>query len=599
MLVKKDEFDAVIARFSRTGNYALDTETTGLHPYQGHRLFSVILCDDEGPVYLNFHAYPDVPTELTLPREWLAKLQATLSNPDSRWFMHNAKFDMAMLANEGLEVLGTVHCTMATARVLYNRHFIYTLDACVKRDLGQEKSTAVDQYVKKHKCAGYHEVPFPIISEYGLKDGLITYRLGMHQLSEMAERALSAKPDKPHPLIIFKNEHRLTKTCWRMERRGIKINREYCAEAYSYEQGRAEAAKRAFEALAGAPLVDSGKALERAFAPLGIELPRTGKGNPKTDYDTLVGIAHPIVEHLLTFRDASKKASTYYKNFLDFADELDLIHADAKQAGTDTGRFSYAEPNLQNLNKDDDVDPTKEKWLVRRAFIPSHPDFQFVMIDYDQMEYRLLLDIAGERAVIDQILGGLDVHGATAAMMSAAAGFTITRQQAKTLNFMLLYGGGAAKLAAALRLGLLDADNIKRLYFRALPRVKGLTRGLMEIAQKAKRITNWAGRVYEFPDAKHVYPAPNHFIQGGSADVVKIAMNKIDDLLLRKHARTRMLIQVHDELLFEWHKDELELLPEVKAIMETTYKPRNGLALTCSVAHSKVSWADKTEGVPA
>lgn len=200
----------------------------------------------------------------------------------------------------------------------------------------------------------------------------------------------------------------------------------------------------------------------------------------------------------------------------------------------------------------------------------------------------MMLDLAGELELIDKVKAGLDVHKATAEMMGE------TRSRAKTLNFLLLYGGGVAKLAEALGITLDQAKALRGRYFERLPKVVGFIRDTIEEADRAGRIFNWAGRMYHF-DRETSYKAPNTKIQGGGADVMRFAMVQIERFLAPY--RSKQIATVHDEILFQVHKSELHLVPELQRIMENVY-PHKHLPLTCSVSHSWQSWADKVKGYP-
>jgi DNA polymerase-1 len=193
--------------------------------------------------------------------------------------------------------------------------------------------------------------------------------------------------------------------------------------------------------------------------------------------------------------------------------------------------------------------------------------------------------------LIEKILNGEDVHQATADMFHA------TRDEGKTLNFSQLYGQGAAQLAKSLNCGIEEAKRKKQKYFLALKRVQQLISAIKRKGEGRGYISNWKGRRMHLNDKKFSYQLPNHLIQGGCADVLRQSMNENHEFL--KDKKSAMLIQVHDELLFEVHKDELHIVDDLKRIMENVYTPRNGLNLTCSVEHSWISWADKVEGHPS
>src|SRR5690606_26520374 len=201
----------------------------------------------------------------------------------------------------------------------------------------------------------------------------------------------------------------------------------YCRKAVDYEACRAEQSFREYEKLTGVPLVDSAKGL-RILKDLGIPPGRTEKGGESYASDALQAHAeHPVVKCILTHRDALKRGNTYFQNYLDLSDSSGRIHADFVSGGTATGRFSSRDPNLQNLSDESESDTP---YPVRGAFVADEGNF-LVSIDYAQQEYRLMLDYAGEMRVIEQVLGGLDVHMACANLMG------VERSVAKNINFAL------------------------------------------------------------------------------------------------------------------------------------------------------------------
>lgn len=604
MIVTQKLLPEVIHHLSQAGQYGFDTETTGLNAYKGDRLFSAIIADSFGTYYFNFQSYDGMDPLFLLPRSAVKDLQIIFNNSDSTWFIHNAKFDMSFLAMEGIEIFGKVHCTQSTARLEYNAHWgngPYSLASCVKR-IGLEKSNAVDGYIDKHglweweqipgkksrsKRRFYNLVPFEIIQPYGEQDAKIVRVLGVHQLKKLEEIDNVSEKNWPRINGLYDNETRLTKTCFKIERVGVQIDRGYCERAVEFETQRYQKASQKFEEICGIPFIDSNKALERAFNRVGIEAGQTLKGNPSFTEDVLSITNHPLATTVLEYREAYKRANTYFRNYLYFSDQQSAIHANIKQAGTETGRFSYGDPNLQNVPKRGEEN---QEFPVRRALIPREGYF-FAMLDYDQMEYRLMVDYAGEKELIEKIKGGLDVHTACAEIMGIQ-----DREQAKTTNFQNLYGGGDQKLSLALDISLGDAKSLRNKYWDALPKVESFIKSVISQAKNRGYIFNWFGRRCYFPKSEFAYAAPNHLIQGGCADIVKIAMNQIDEFLEGK--KSRMLIQVHDEILLEIHESEKYLVADIRMIMEEAY-PAKHLNLTCSVEHSHKSWFDKIEGLPS
>jgi DNA polymerase-1 len=489
------------------------------------------------------------------------------------------------------------------ARLIKNNHLSYSLDACVRRvhgyDLGK---LGVDEYISKHKLYDivdipgklrkekkkhYYKVPFALMAEYGERDGKLVRDLGVYQVNAL-------KKEDINPNLI-ENEINLTKVCFHMEQRGIKLDLPYVRDSLKYREEELTKSKLDFFGVSGITYQRGPKCLVEAFTKLGEFIPKTAKGNPCFAKEALSNRDSPIIEVLKRIREHEKFIDTYYSSFINLSDCRGIIRANILQGGTETGRFSYSSPNLQNIPKEDDR-RKRNNYYVRKCFVPREGYF-FVMIDYNQQEYRLMLDYAGERKIIDKINEGLDVHQATAELLTSP-GYEVTRKMAKTINFMLLYGGGTTTLANALQVPFDKAKQLKRVYFDQLPRVTEFLQRVRTTATGRGYIQNWFGRKCHYSQMKGSFIMPNHLIQGGCADIIKVAMVRIHDLL--KGRKSSMLVQIHDEILLEVYDSERLLVPKIKEIMENVYRSKNNLRLTCGVEHSNVSFAsiDKVKGLP-
>jgi len=584
MLVSKCQFERAIEEISPLKTLALDTETTGLHPYLGDELFSVIIGSDLKQWYFNFLPYDNY-DEFVLPRDWICKLNSVLTAP-RRVYLHNAKFDMHFLHKEGVEITGTVHDTMVMARLLHNDHMNYSLAMCGER-IGFTKSDAVEEYIKKHKLYEWEtkegkknrtkkkffsKVPAKIMVPYGERDAYVTYQLGEYQRKEIEAN--------PRLTRLHEIECETTPVVFDMERAGVRVDKEYSARGFAHERQQYIKAAAEFEKLSGSSFKDSSKALAPAFEKLNERYPRTEKGNPSFTDKVLKGFTSPLASWILEYRYSQKMAHTYFQNFIDLSDGEGRLHPNFRQAGTVTGRFSMADPNLQNVPKEL---PEGKKYDLRKCFIPKD-GYVFVEIDYDAMEFKLMLDYAGQTDLIERIKAGLDPHQATADITG------LLRKQAKTLNFGLLYGMGVAKLAGALGVTEDAARTFKRQYFGRLPLVEAFIQQATATARVRGNVFNWAGRTYQFPDVNFAYKAANAIIQGGCSDIVRVAMVGVHKYLTNLNAT--MLLQVHDSLLLEVHKDLVQtVVPQVKRIMEQAYTYTH-LPMTCSVEWSDKSWGD-------
>ena len=322
--------------------------------------------------------------------------------------------------------------------------------------------------------------------------------------------------------LVYENEKKLVKTCYAMESRGIQVDIPYTVRALKYEQKKIIEAKEDFKKDTGRAYKDSSKLFAEIFTERGESFPKTAKGNPSFTADILDELDTPTARLIRRVRNHEKRAGTYYSSFIHYADSSGVIHANIRHGGTKTGRMSYSNPNLQNVPKEDeDADRAKE-FIVRQCFVPRK-GFSFVSLDYSQVEYMLMLDYAGEKKLIAEVLAGADLHQATADMVG------ITRKQAKTLNFAILYGAGIATLAQGLGISVPDATRLRIKYFSRLPKVKHFIKRVMSVGEARGHIFNWMGRRCHITNPSFAYTLPNHLIQGGAADVIKMAMPQIDE----------------------------------------------------------------------
>lgn len=619
MIVTRSNFLDVLVHLQTCSELALDTETTGLRPYHGDEFFSLIICDGKTSYYFNFNEYPEIGEEENLEHPEFRRLLGLFFASDSGrlWFLHNAKFDLAILHRAGWTLEGRIHDTMAVARLCDSSLFPnqFSLDECGKR-IGFPKDDAVKTWLLKSKAWReepvpgkktktknllYTLAPWDLIVPYGERDAALTFRLAKHQQKELTEisQQLAAARSPGSTLELYHTECDLTRTVFEMEARGVLIDRDFCKRAIASLANKIDNLEAEFAALAGEPYLESTKVFQRLFKDeewVYGDTTATGKRNPSFDSDVLAGFKHPAAKLVLHHRKA-KSDSDYFHGFLHAADPQGVIHTSFNQHGTTTGRFSSSGPNLQNLTKDEDDAALAAEFVVRRAIVPR-PGMVFHMLDYDQMEYRLMLDYAARAAVdkdgvlalIAKVLEGLDVHQAT------ADGAGCTRREAKTVNFAVLYGSGIANLAGRLGVTESRAREIRDSVFRAAPEIRYFIRRATDAAEKRGFIVNWCGRRYSFPDAAFAYRAPNYIIQGGCADTVKLAMNKIR-CYLTGPIKTRLVLMIHDELVLEGPPEEAaEVVPTVKKIMETVF-PSRFLPLTCGIDHSYKSLADKVEGI--
>lgn len=593
---------------SKRKYFSVDTEATGLLEHDS--LFSLIIGGDE-QYYFNFNDRPDVPRDNVLDKEIvLPYLKEFFAREDITLFFVNAKFDLRMLAKEGIFVSAKVHDCAAVERVIRN-NFVgekaYSMASMASRRMWA-KDDAVAEYVSKHKLytkvevpgkkkliqlQHYEQVPFTLIAPYGCNDGKVTLNIGVDQVKTLLDLDHDRDKRQPPWSFIAENEMRFTKTAFRMERRGVRIDKPFVAKALEYEMSLVHQGQKTFTDMTGEAFIDSGPLFKKVFDKVGEKYPLTEKGNPSFKAEVLEEMSSPIASVINNIRHHEKRGGTYYSSFLYYAGAGDIIHPNVKQGGTETGRVSYSDPNLQNVPKEDQPEDLETPYHVRESFIPR-PGHFFYSVDYRQQEFRMMLDYAGEMRLIKEINEGADVHEATARLLG------ITRKQAKTINFGLLYGMGTEKLARALGITVRDARDLKALYFGGLPRVQKFIRDVIRAGESRGYIHNAYGRRNHIDRKEWAYILPNHLIQGCSADTIKIAQNRIDDLLIERKSPSAMLLQVHDELLIETPFGDERIIEPIRAIMESVYPSRNGMRLATSCEYALKSWGirDKIEGTP-
>jgi DNA polymerase-1 len=605
---------AVSCVLEESSGVGADTETYGTG--RTDRAFALQLATERHVWYFNFHDYSTnwhEPSQRSgVPildrRRTFAALSPLLRRKDLVWFIHNAKFDLRRFALEDAEVSGGVHCTQSIERFIYNQHMRYSLAACLERR-GLSKDDAVAKYIAEHSLhtggavngkKHFEQVPFDLMFEYGCSDAERCRLLGIDQRKQLEQHA------------FYHNDLELQKVAFGMEQIGMKVRTEYAQQGLVYERQKQQESAIELSRLAGEPFRSGPNWLSGIFDRYEVPYRRNPKtGKPVFDKHALDDIDHPIAGLVREYRRHEKYASTYYEVYA----SNEVIHAEIKLGGTDTGRFSYADPNLQNVPKEEVPDPVKEPakyakymsipYQVRGCFAPRTLDHFFGMVDYDQQEFRLMLDYAGEFDLIRRINDhGEDVHQATADLVG------VSRKEAKTINFGLLYGMGVEKLAKALGISVRDAKMLKATYFAKLPRVQKLIAAIIEKAERQGYVTTWTGRKLYVPKpwrdphtgalVRFEYVMPNHLIQGGCGDIARLAMPVVDDLIRKETSQSSMLLQVHDELLFEIHRTEADILKRIVGIMENTYRPFNGMKMTCGVDHSWVSWSklDVVKGYP-
>ncbi|MCE1181051.1 MAG: DNA polymerase I [Rhodocyclales bacterium] len=574
------QFDAWLAKIEAAELTALDTETTSLDSFAA-RIVGISLSVTPGEAcYIPLaHCGPGVAEQL--PRdEVLARLKPWLEAVDRKKVLQNAKYDQHVFANHDIALAGVAHDTMLQSYVIESDKG-HDLGQLCSRHLGLETIAYEDLCGKGAKQIGFDQVDIERAATYAAEDADVTLRVHQHLHPRFAsEPGLSR--------IYHEIELPVRQVIWRIERNGVLIDGELLARQ-SHEIGQKLMAleSQAYE-LAGQPFnLASPKQLgEILFTKLGLPVKKkTASGGPSTDEEVLSELAldYPLPKLLLEHRSLSKLKGTYTDKLPRMINpQTGRVHTHYSQASVVTGRLASSEPNLQNIPV-----RTEEGRRIRTAFIAA-PGSSIVSADYSQIELRIMAHLSGDERLLAAFAQGEDVHRATAAEIFGVTPLEVgpdQRRVAKSINFGLIYGMSAFGLARQLGLERSAAQLYIERYFNRYPGVARYMEEAREAARQHGYVETAFGRRLYFPDIKSSQAmrrqgaeraAINAPMQGTAADLIKLAMVAVQDWLLRSTHKTRLILQVHDELVLEVPGDELM---EIR-----THLPR----LMCQVAELKV-----------
>ncbi len=550
-----DLLEQWIARLEQAPVVALDTETTSLDPMQA-RLVGLSLSIEPGEAcYIPLaHCYPGAPEQLDLAAT-LERLRPWLEDASRPKVGQNLKYDCHVLANHGIRLAGIAHDTLLESCVLES-HRRHDMDDLALRHLG-EKTIAYEEVAGRgaHQI-GFDQVAVDRATEYAAEDADITLRLHHALLPRIA-----AVPALEH---VYRDiEMPVLPVLFEMERAGVLLDSERLARQSAELGGRLVEVEQQAHAAAGQPFnLNSPKQIqELLFGKLGMPvIKKTPGGTPSTDEDVLTELAldYPLPKLLLEHRTLSKLKSTYTDKLPRMINPATgRVHTHYAQAGAVTGRLSSNEPNLQNIPV-----RTPEGRRIREAFI-APPGMRIVSADYSQIELRIMAHLSGDRGLLEAFAAGEDIHRATAAEIFSTEPAAVSAEQrryAKVINFGLIYGMQAFGLARQLGLERAAAQQYIDRYFARYPGVADYMKRTREQAYEAGYVETVFGRRLHLPDIRNTNKsrregaeraAINAPMQGTAADLIKLAMVAVHRHL-REHApSSRLLMQVHDELVLE------------------------------------------------
>ncbi|MDM1772623.1 MULTISPECIES: DNA polymerase I [Acinetobacter] len=565
------DWDALFQRLSTATRFAFDTETTSLD-YRIAQIvgFSVAFDATEAFYVPLAHDYAGAPEQLNREAV-LAQIKPILENPAVEKIGHHLKYDAHVLENHGIHLQGWYFDTMLASYVLNSVATRHGMDDVARLYLSHLTTTYEQIAGKGAKQKTFNQIEIETAAHYAAEDAHVTYRL-----YEVLNEKLQRHPELSN--LLHHIEMPVARVLTQMEENGIKLDLNFLDQlGVEFSNTMLQLEQQIIE-LAGQPFnVSSPKQVgEILFEKLGIKGgKKTATGQYSTSESILEKIEHPIASLIVEYRGLSKLKSTYTDGLQKQANSSShRVHTSYHQALTATGRLSSTDPNLQNIPVRMDIGRQ-----IRKAFIA--PEGRVLLAaDYSQIELRLMAHFSQDDALVDAFNHGQDVHRRTAAEVLNIALEDVTpdqRRQAKAVNFGLLYGMSEFGLIRQLGFTREESQNYIKQYFQRYPGIYEYMQRTRQVALEQGFVETLTGRRLYTPDidARNMMvrkaaerAAINAPLQGSAADIIKMAMVEVDKMLPRHQAK--MLLQVHDELVFEVDANVAdELAPKLAEVMQS------------------------------
>lgn len=570
-LKTREELADLIEKIKVAGEFCFDTETTGLDPMQVEIIALTISLKPGEAFMIHF------PVDDAESLKQLEDLRVVLESPDIVKVGQNLKYDMLLLKNYGINVCEPLYDTML-AHYVINADLAHGMDAMARDMLDYDPVSIVSLIGKKGKSQkSLRDIPIEELVDYACEDADITLAL-KEKLDPLVDQGEVRK-------VMETVEFPLVPVLTQIEFEGVKVDEDFL-NAYSEELAtEMDKIEEEIYNMAGEKFnINSPKQLgDIIFEKLKIAKGRKTKtGQYSTKEEELLRMAndHDLPAYVLRFRKLGKLKSTYVDALPQLVNpKTGRIHSTLSQAVTATGRLSSNNPNLQNIPI-----RTDEGREIRKAFIPEE-GFTFMAADYSQVELRLMAELSQDPGMMEAFQNHQDIHRATAARVFGVEMEDVDsdmRSKAKMVNFGIIYGISAFGLSQRLKIARKEAAEIISNYFEKYAGVKAYMDSMVEKARETGYAETIMGRRRYLPDinsGNHTIKsfaernAINTPVQGSAADLIKIAMINIHNEMAKRQMKSRMILQVHDELVFEAHKDEIESLSAlVKDLMENAVK---------------------------
>ncbi len=539
----KTAVETLLATLSKKKEISFDTETTAIDPMRAEL------------VGIGLGTRPGESWYLPYSDELQAPLKAFFGNSKIQFYAHNAKYDLQVLHHHGMPVANIGFDTMLASYLLNSHSHRHSLDALALAHFSKVKIPIEELIGKRKKQITMREVDKQQVAIYCGED--VDYTVRLKQLFE--KQLKTRKLEK----LFFDLELPLMRILAKMERRGIYLDASQLHTMGEWLRGKLKTLEgKIHEAAGGAFNVKSTKQLgELLFEKMGITPPKKTKTGYSTNADVLELLAeeHPIAGLVLEFRSLEKLRSTYVETLPDaIHPETGRIHCTFNQFVAATGRLSAQNPNLQNIPV-----RSQEGRRIRTAFCPERPKWSYVAADYSQIELRLVAHFSEDPELLRAFQEGEDIHAFTASQTFNVPLNEVTKKQrhrAKAVNFGILYGQGSFGLARETGMTQDEAKAFIATYFERYPRVREFIESCKERSKKTGKAISITGRERLIPDIGSANPhiragaerlAVNTPLQGSAADLIKMAMLKVDKEIDRQQLNGFLILQVHDELIFE------------------------------------------------
>lgn len=580
-----DAIDRLCATLSAAGKFCFDTETTGFDPITSQL------------VGISFAVKPFeawyIPCDRSNIAEVSARLRPLFADENIAKIGQNIKFDIMVLRTAGIETRGRLYDTMIIHYLLdpESRH---GMDHLARTYLNYSPVPIESLIGRGAKQLTMDMVSVDKVAAYAAEDADVTIRLWEELWPRLREQGLEG--------LYASMEEPLINVLADMEMTGIKIDSEALASTGAVLNAELEGLEDSIRELAGEPAmnVNSAKQLgDVLFDKLKIDSnPRRTKTKQyRTDEEYLQMLydKHPIIALILEYRGLRKLLSTYVEALPQLVNPVTgRIHTSFNQAVTATGRLSSTNPNLQNIPIRDERGRE-----IRKAFIPTDSDHLLLSADYSQVELRLMAHLSGDRNMLDAFAAGEDIHTATAAKLFHVDDKDVTREmrrKAKTANFGIIYGISAFGLGQRLNIPRTEAKDIIDGYFAAYPDIKRYMENIVEEARENGYVTTLFGRKRMLPDIRSGNAvvrglaernAINAPIQGGAADIMKLAMIAVHREIKERGFKSKMILQVHDEIVIDLlRSEESEVRELVVRCMEGAAKLNVELLAECGIGEN-------------